>query len=137
METVKSGLCKPPDSRLINLVGVFETTVDRDNVLNENIHGHSVVFMLLADRQSLSIQDTFRSNAYNVVSVIVPEFVEVADDLALIDAESRFQPGSNDYIWAIDLGTRSGPGSKRKRFRGLLSIQFTWAKAAAWPSKVG
>lgn len=87
-KSVELGLSEPtPNLRLIDLVGIIQTTIDGDDVLDEYIHGHGVLLVLLVDRKCLFVQAVFGGDLGNFTSIVVLELVDVANDLALISAD--------------------------------------------------
>jgi len=57
-------------------------------MLDENIHRHGVLFMLLVDRQGFFIKTVLSGNPCNITSIIVLELVDIPHHLALVRTDS-------------------------------------------------
>ena len=77
-----------PDLRLVDLVRVVHTSVERHDVLNENVDCLRVLLVLLEDEECLLVQAVLDGNLGNLSDVVVLELVDVADDLALVRTDS-------------------------------------------------
>ena len=89
-ETVKLCFCQSaPDLWLVDLVGVIDTTIQRDDVLDENVDRHTMLLVLLVDEEGLLIQAVLGGNLRNLTDVVVFEFVDIVNDLALVRPDCR------------------------------------------------
>lgn len=87
-QTVKLSLRKPaPHLWLVYLGSEVETTIDRYDVLDQNVDRHEMLLVLLVDSQRLFVQAVLGGNLCNVGSIVVLQLVDVTDDLALIGAD--------------------------------------------------
>lgn len=58
-------------------------------MLDENIDGQSMLFVLLVDGQGLLIQTVLGGDLGNFIRIVVLQLVDVANDFALVSAHSR------------------------------------------------
>src|SRR5882762_2496426 len=89
-QAVKLGLSEPaPDFRPVDLISVFQPTVNGHNVLDENVDCHCKLVILLVDSQRLLVQTVICGDLSNLAGIIVLQLVDVANNLTLLGADRR------------------------------------------------
>ena len=84
-ETVQLSLGQStPDLRLVDFVRILNTTIEGNHVLNQDIDGLSVLFVLLVDHERLLVQSMLGSDLRDLGGIVVLQLVDVPDDLALV-----------------------------------------------------
>jgi hypothetical protein len=71
---------------LVDLVGIFQSTINRNDVLNEDIDSHRMLLMLPVNRQCFLIKTVLSGNSCDISSVVVLKLVDIANNLALVSA---------------------------------------------------
>lgn len=84
-QTIELRLCETaPYFGLVNLCGVLNTTVEGNDVLDQDVDRRFVVLVLLVDEEGFLVQAVVNRNLGNLIRVVVLELVNVANHLALV-----------------------------------------------------
>ena len=84
-DTVKLSLSQTtPDLGLVNLVGILNTTVERDDVLNKDVDGACVIVVLLEDEEGLFVETVLNGDPGNLSDIVVLQLVDITNYLALV-----------------------------------------------------
>ena len=78
-----------PNFRLVDFVGIIQSTINRHYVLDENIDHHRMLIILFIDCQRLLIQTMVGGDLGNLASIIILQLVDVAHNLALLGPNGR------------------------------------------------
>lgn len=77
-----------PNVWLVDLGGILQPPINGYHVLDQNIHGHYVLVVLLIDSECLLEETVVRSNLGDLTRVVILELIDITDNLALIGTDS-------------------------------------------------
>ncbi len=84
-QTIELRLCETaPYFGLVNLCGVLNTTVEGNDVLDQDVDRRFVILILLVDEEGFLVQAVVDRDLGNLVRIVVLELVNVADHLTLV-----------------------------------------------------
>ena len=76
-----------PHLRLVDLRCILHTTIQGDDVFDEDVDGVGMLLILFVNEEGLFIQAVFCGNLRDFTHVVVLELVDIADDLAFVSAD--------------------------------------------------
>jgi hypothetical protein len=89
-EAVQLRLSKPtPHLRLVDLVCIIKSAIDRYNMLHKDIDGQSVLFVFLVDSQRFLVELMLYSNLRNLAGVVILQLVDIIDHLSFVSPDRR------------------------------------------------
>jgi hypothetical protein len=87
-KTVELGLTEAaPDGGLVDLVGVLLSAVNRDNVLDEDVHRLEVEVVLAVERERLLVETVLDHDGRDLLNVETLDALDVVHDATLVGAD--------------------------------------------------
>lgn len=93
-----------PDGVFVDLVGVLRSSVNRDNVLDEDVHRAEVMSMLAVDRESFFVKSMFDRNAGDFLDVESFDLFDVRHDLAFVGSDG----GEEEELLEVGVVAKGG-----------------------------
>ena len=91
-QAVELGFSKTtPNFGFVNFVSIIQTAVDGNDVFDEDINSHSMLVVLLVNRQGFLIQAMFGCDLGDITGIVVLQLVDVTDDLPFVCPDGRQQ----------------------------------------------